>query len=294
MRSVTPYEMFLMPKVTTLSQLRLDAGVTFDFNLFDDLATRCVKAIHDEHSTEFALIPEQRYFLGALTDGDSGGFHSRFAVGYHNIFKAGLTVPLSVERTQNVALRTLELLRSYLHDSVHHSTYCTFRRLIRQPLRAADCKQVMPEVYREQYGINFRNAQGQSYSSPKLTHKVPEAINLNLLMDGVGIEVVTSLLNRFCGSKQIAPRTEFERQVLNEVLLLINEDRPSAWGQDFYFEIVRPSRKFLLHWGGEPFRASIFRAMLDGELSDLKSYFSEKFGEDNAWEKVFRQPGFQL
>lgn len=294
MRLTVPYEMFTTPSTQSLAEIRSSLASSVDIDLFLEITQKCCEVIRNEYSAEFELIPDTRYFIGNVDGNDLGGFHSRHAVGYHNVFKAGFAIPLSESEFKNRVLRTVELARNYLHDSVHHSTFCSFRRLVRRPLRPSDAKKTMPEVYREQYGVNFRNAAGVSYSSAKLTHKVPAAINLNLLMDGVGIEVIASAMNRLQLPKLVSPKSPMEKSVLNEVLLQIPEDKPADWGQEFYFEVVRPTRRFLSHWGGEPFRALVLQAMLSGELSELKGYFDERFGEINAWEKIFRQPSFEL
>lgn len=294
MRSITPFEMFLAKNVQPLSELRQKNDDRIDFKLFDQILTPAANAIRKEVSSNFETIPETRYFVGQVPDEDSGGFHSKFAVGYHHIFRAGCTVTLNANVFPNKPLRTVEFLRNYLHDSAHHSTFCSFRRLIRSPNNPADTKRVMPEVYREQYGINFRNSSGMSYSSPKLTHRVPNAINLNLLMDGVGVDLISSALNRSKVGKLVATSNRQEKAVLDEVLLRIKKDTPCEWGSDFYFEVILNTRNFLDHWGGESFRGLICHAMFSGELDDLTTYFGEKYGEPGAWEKVFRRPGFTL
>jgi hypothetical protein len=55
-------------------------------------------------------------------------------------------------------LRTLELLRAYAHDTLHHHTYRLFL-----PTTAGES--TTRSFYRFQYGINFRRSDGQSYSA---------------------------------------------------------------------------------------------------------------------------------
>ena len=294
MRSITPFEMFMTKFVRPLSELRLKGDDRIDFKLFDQFVTPATTTIKKEVSSIFETIPEARYFVADVPDEDSGGFHSKYAVGYHHVFRAGCTATLNAKLFPNKPLRTVEFVRNYLHDSVHHSTFCSFRRLIRFPKNPDDTKRVMPEVYREQYGINFRNSTEMSYSSPKLTHRVPLAINLNLLMDGVGVDLITSALNRANAGKLVAPSNAQEKSILDEVLLRIKEQEPCEWGSDFYFEVILNTRKFLGHWGGEAFRMLLCHAMFSGKLDDLTAYFTDKYGEPDAWEKVFRRPGFTL
>ncbi len=294
MRSVTPFEMFMTRNAQSLSKLREEGDERIDFSLFSELVGSAKEYIKKEISDEFELIPENRYFIGSVPEGDMGGFHSKFSVGYHNIFRAGFAVPLNEKIIINKPLRTIETVRNYLHDSLHHSTFCSFRRYIRFPMTGRDTKRTMPEIYREQYGINFRNSAGMSYSSPKLTHKVPAAINLNLLMDGVSVDLIASVLNHSKAMKLLNTVNQLEKSILSEIFLHINENKPGEWGSDFYFSVILSTRKFLAHWGGEPFRILICRAMLTGELKELTSYFDNVSGENGAWERVFRQPGFSL
>lgn len=292
MRSITPYEMFLTRNVASLKELEASGGDTFDFEFFEELVRYATKCMHDEYSQEFELIPASRYFIGEVGGEDWGGFHSEKAVGYHHVFRSGFAVSLNCEKFPNPKLRTLELARNYLHDSIHHSTFCSFRRLIRAPLRRMDTKRVMPEVYRMQYGINFRNVSGISYSSPKATHRVPAAINLNLLMDGVGVDAISVILNRTNAADVVSLPSAEAEQVFNEVLLQVKQDEPSKWGEDFYFEVIAPSRMFVEHWGSDGFRKLILRAMLEGDLAPLHKYWNDRHGREDAWERVFRQPGY--
>ena len=292
MRSITPYEMFLTRPTRSLAELLNGTAGEIDPEFFLYLVNLADAGIRSEYSKEFELVPPERYFVGTVSGADWGGFHSDKGVGYQNLFRAGFGVLLNSDIFPDRRLRTLELARNYLHDSIHHSTFCSFRRLVRLPYRQSDAKRLMPEVYRYQYGISFRNALGVSYSSPKATYRVPSAINLNLLMDGVGVDAVAALLNRSNASDIIRLKTDADYQVFNEVTMQIKADRPSKWGEGFYFEVVTPARAFVDHWGADGFRKLVLRAMFEGDLVPLKKYWNERHGATDAWDQVLRQPAF--
>lgn len=80
-------------------------------------------------ASTFELLPADRFFVGILPvdDDDSGGFHSRHSRGFNHLRNYGLGVLISTRYGSNAALRTLEIARSYIHDSIHYSSHRTYR-----------------------------------------------------------------------------------------------------------------------------------------------------------------------
>jgi hypothetical protein len=292
MRDVRPTEMLVDDTAVSLSEMQQSGSSDIDFELFAKLTSSARKDIKSDYSSEFELIPLDRFFVAQPPVLEWGGFHSSKAVGYQNIFRAGCTVVLNKSVFESKIIRTVELVRSYLHDSMHHSTYCSFRALRRNPATPLEAKRLVPEVYRYQYGINYRNSKGVSFSSMKLTHRVPYAINLNLLMDGVGIEIVADILNRLSVSKLISDPSKQDRLVMKDILLSVERNNPSEWGADFYFSVILPVKKFVEHWGGEFFSRLVLSSMFSGDLTEIKSYFDDQLGQEGSWDRVFRSPSY--
>lgn len=268
-----------------------------DYGVFLDIVGQANDYIKRDWSVSYLAIPYDRYLAGLTMDGNGiGGFHDKRSFGYHFYYAAGFVLLLNPILVSNKFVRTIELARSYLHDCVHHSTFRGFRRKDNFPAkdrRAA--KTSLPEIYREQYGINFRNSEGMSYSSVSLTKKSPHAINLNLLMDGSVTLTVTSVLRSVGADQLVSALTDtFEKSVWNEVFLRDFEydDYPQAG--IFREEVQLPTQCFIEYWGGLTFLKLIIRSMFSGDLEELKHFFSEKSREANAWEKTFKRPDFEL
>ena len=235
-------------------------------------------------------VDRQRYFVALPVD-SLGGFHDPYSLGFQYWFNASFVMTLSYRFERR--LRTIELARSYLHDSLHHSTFKSFRRALRIPAKSkAEAKQRIPEIYREQYGFNFRNADGVSYSSAELTSKSPETINLNLLMDGIIVILISDLLRDLVtepvqgGTLERAIVAEIFRQPFDQQLL------PEA--QNFYHKVTKPTEMFVDHWGGQVLVELLLRAMVSGDLHEIKSYFDTKMCQERAWEKLFRRDNFVI
>lgn len=177
---------------------------------------------------------------------------------------------------------------------MHHSTFVSFRRVTRLPAKSPEeAKLRAPQIYREQYGINFRNQDGLSYSSPELTRRSPETINLNLLMDGVIVRVVSALL-RESGAYEVTSATEMEEELKKEIFLEPFNTSVLPRASDFETAVTKPSQSFVEHWGGEELVALVLQTMMSGDLDRIKRYFEERSGVSNAWEKMFKRPEFHL
>lgn len=294
LRGLTPNEMFLLSDVCPLSERIADSGL-IEASLFNDIVRRVLDAFRAEYDGGAEVISPERYFLGKPSSKDRlGGFHSPHSAGYHDMYRASFTVLPNSKAIKNITIRTLEVCRCYLHDSLHHSTFCSYRRFHRKPMTARDAKHLLPGIFRFQYGINYRNAAGMSYSSHGLTYKAPYAINLNLLMDGAIVLTIAQLMSRVSPQVKRSSLSRAEKMMIDDIMLASNYRQPGIYGEEFYFRVTDPTQRFLEYWGGDHIRRLVLRAMLSGELGELVSYFEERFGEHGAWERVFRQPGFDF
>ncbi len=107
------------------------------------------------------IFEPTRVWVGMAAPRDAGwfgGFH-HIDQGYRYLQQLALTslsgmlTPYAVPET----LRTLELLRAYIHDTIHAATYRLFC-----PVPSGASSDL--SFYRLQYGMNFRRWYGQSYS----------------------------------------------------------------------------------------------------------------------------------
>ena len=126
-----------------------------------------------------ALLPLERVWAGTCsaarpgTARSHGGFHHP-AQGYRHIqMDAAVTVfgDLTGQTPASPQAAALDLVRSYAHDCLH---YATFRRY-----RLTD----RGEIARVQYGINFRQPDGRTYSAPDIPGDGPTR-NLGIVMEG--------------------------------------------------------------------------------------------------------------
>jgi hypothetical protein len=228
---------------------------------------------------EFILLDENRFFVGVREPSDRrpGGFHDPDARGFQYIHNAGRVVAPTAIQMPHLGIRTLEIVRCYLHDSIHAASFRTFRRV--------------PEgvsgrfpIYREQYGFNFRRPSGISYSHPRLTDQVPHAINLNVLMDGLNAIIVSELLRPWVGAFVRAEVSPLEAEALAEIVGQRVAHRRGSW---FFESVVRPTRRFLIYWGEEPLKQLLFAAMMSGKMANLCAYFDSALGARGAWKRLF-------
>ncbi|KKU58017.1 MAG: hypothetical protein UX81_C0026G0004 [Parcubacteria group bacterium GW2011_GWA2_47_12] len=292
-RELDPIEIATLPKPIKLSDT-LHMKRLIDIGRFWEITRQCIVECEQKYSVSITTVQPERYYTAQPTEADTiGGFHDPRSLGYQYWYHASFVLTLN-ERLVLKEIRTLELIRNFLHDCFHHSTFRSYRRAMRFPAASTGIsKHRVPEVYREQYGINFRDKDGCSYSSAELTRHSPETINLNLLMDGVVIMVVSELMHN--ANKWLPAHTSgLERAIVNEIFLEPFDTALLPHAHSFYVAVTEPSRKFVAHWGGDTPIVLALQAMMSGELGAIKCFFEEKTGTTNVWEKMFKKPGFSI
>lgn len=290
-RMLDPIEITTLPNAVCLSDDRVAAIINID--QFKKVSYRCIAQITERYGIKIEQVEESRYYSALPLEDDSiGGFHDARSLGYQYWYHASFVVALN-SKTSSIELRTLEMVRNFLHDCLHHSTFRSYRRAIRVPATSPGvAKHRIPEVYREQYGINFRNQDGMSYSSPELTARSPETINLNLLMDGVIVLAVAESLKEPLLGINCASR--LEKQIRNEILLESFGADVSPGAHRFWTQVTKPSKRFVEYWGEDEIMTLTLHAMMGGDLTNIKRFFNERTGIENAWEKLFKRPDFSL
>jgi hypothetical protein len=292
-RQLDPIEIVTLPNPIKLSETSRMTQVV-DVEHFWEMVNRCLEECTHRYSIDITLIAPERYYIAPPSKANAvGGFHDPKSLGYQYWYHAAFVMTLN-EHLASKELRTLELVRNFLHDCFHHSTFRSYRRALRIPAESvAIAKNRIPEVYREQYGINFRDKDGFSYSSTELTAQSPETINLNLLMDGVIVLTVADLMRRANGGVPTYTN-KIEEELIKEIFLEPFDALLLPRAHRFYTSVAEPSQKFVERWGGDSFVPILLQAMISGELSKLKHFFQERTGIVNAWEQVFKRPEFLL
>lgn len=291
-RKVDPVEIATVPNPVKMSELHRNSEV-IDSELFASFVDEGLKHIEQKYGVKIEEVPLEKCYIAERSGPNTfGGFHDGKSLGYQYWHEASFTMTLNSSLFSR-EMRTIELARNYIHDCLHHSTFRSFRRAFRTPAETrTKAKHRTPEIYREQYGINFRDKDGFSYSSANLTEQVPNAINLNLLMDGVVVALTAEALK--INSQNIHPENELEVEMLKEILLYDFNNELLPRQTKFFNSVTSPSLRFIEHWGGEEFIQLVLQAMCTGKLDDIKRYFEEKTGVKDAWEKIFMQLNFKL
>ena len=134
-------------------------------------------------------------------------------------------------------------------------------------------------IHRYQYGLNFKTPGGNSYSVPNLTEQhAPYSINLNLLMDGLGVLIVSDQTRKIWGkySKKINLK-KMEKEILNDIIDPFGKgSKKSNVNSSFNRSVSLRVHEFVVYWGfgdEDKFKNLILEAMITGNLKKIKSYF---------------------
>jgi len=251
-------------------------------NTFEKLCSIATCALASHGNID--LIPRDRFFV-AINGPNPTGFHSRNGRGYNYYDKNGFANVFAHNDDTDNIVQIIELFRSYLHDTIHESTYRTFR--VRDNYK--NLKDTRSSgVYREQYGINFRKP-NSSYSLPDLRLSAPKLINLNRLMDGVTV-LLTQKVMSFPLSQykwNIGNVDEELWKDLNLEFPFLSKSRTAA----FHRTVTEPTISFVNYWGGDVFFSIILRAMFTGKMKELASYWKNCSGLN--WSDCFRQTAYK-
>lgn len=295
-RSVRPVEICSNPNAYSLKEILEDKKVPLEIDR--EFLKRCLDIAEKEIkqiSKHAKLFPLDRFLLSDVKDPkDLGGFHSPLSLGYQYFLDAAYVAILNTRLVNNERLVVYEIMRGFIHDSLHQSTYRTFRRKINIPKGPHEAKHSKPEVYRYQYGINFRTKDGIAFSSGSATNEVPQKINVNLLMDGVVVLKAAEVVKKLTSQLGIHFDSSLDKSIFDEIVLenLTPKDLPASVSV-FNQTVVEPTKKFIEHWGGNEVMNLIIDAMMSGQLDRLKKFFAEKTGDRNFWDNNFKQEKFE-
>ena len=248
----------------------------FDVNLFYDVTHKFLYLMKT-YLPDFDLIDFKRYLIN--TPIGIGGFYGQPSGGYDYLHHYGFCTPLNSHIIRSTYLCTLELCRNYLHDSCHANTFKSYR-----------WDNSKNEAYRYQYGINFRNSAGISYSDKELSKKVPLGINLNVLMDGSIQLFVSGFISKYF--KELKVFSSREQNIYDELVGKRFDLSEFHQAQEFYDDVLTPTRVFLKYWNREFLLNEVLEAMFSGNIQRLRDYFDSKLGISDAWETMFRRSDF--
>jgi hypothetical protein len=222
-------------------------------------------------------IPPDRFVLYDPAGNDGRGFHSRFATGFRYLDLVGHAV-LVRPSALSPTLCAADALRSYIHDSLHNATFRSFR------IGSSG------EVFREQYGVNFRREDGISYSAPTLSGS--RNINLNLLMDGIVTLKTAEAFAQGILTLFLLPRTSADEAMVADITCRSEElpsDHPATAFHDL---VVLPTRRFLADHGIEENGVDlIFAAMKSGRTREFVRRI-EASGQQ-SWREMFLSPSYR-
>jgi len=246
-----------------------------------------------------ALLPLERVWVGTRsaarpgTARSHGGFHHP-AQGYRHIqMDAAVTVfgDLTGQTPASPQAAALDLVRSYAHDCLH---YATFRRY-----RLTD----RGEIARVQYGINFRQPDGRTYSAPDIPGDGPTR-NLGIVMEGATDAEATAIARQAAQSCGITG-TDVEAGLPGlvfadvtgtvtadgiEAALLLDHHYARSMGR-FGRTVTLRYRALLSELGVSPADAhsQIVAAMISGDLAPLDALLDARHGP-GSFARMFRAP----
>ncbi len=300
-RSVSPREMCIYKDAVRVAEI-VSSPINTS-SLDRDFLVRCLdffKELLPGYSSQLTIFDPTRFYVSEIYEGgEIGGFHSKISLGYQYFFDAAYVGLVNAQIVSDKRLAVYEFMRSFAHDTIHRSTYRSWRRRERHAANPSEAKHIVPSVYRYQYGVNFRNADGVPYSSASLTALGPQKINLNLMMDGITVIKAAEMVREMIEKFGIGPLSQLENALLDEITLKNTQASTLPESvRKFNWDVVIPTMKFLEYWGGggegtKYFTRLLFDAMMSGDLRRVKKFFATKTGDENFWENNFKQESFR-
>jgi hypothetical protein len=246
-----------------------------------------------------ALLPLERVWAGTRsaarpgTARGHGGFHHP-AQGYRHVqMDAAVTVfgDLTGHTSVSPQAAALDLVRSCAHDCLH---YGTFRRY-----RLSD----RGEIARVQYGINFRQPDGRTYSAPDVPGDGPTR-KLGIVMEGATDAEATAIARKTAQSCGITsadlgtgvPGLAFADITGTvtadgiEAALLPDHPYARSLGR-FGRTVTLRYRALLSELDASPADAhsQVVTAMISGDLAPLQAWLDARHGA-GSFARMFRAP----
>ncbi|UEG51477.1 hypothetical protein LLH06_10875 [Mucilaginibacter daejeonensis] len=267
----------------------------------------------DDSVENYEFFPIDRAFIGldklSVTPEDSvtnfGGFYSKYQT-YYNIeqVSVGSLLGSYVKKKYNINITTLELLRSYFHDSIHFNTFSSYKfRFDRH-----QAKSIKDSIHRVQFGFNLKHENGDSFanldgSESKTTR------NLGLVMEGVTDDFCKTVIKEVIDETKIKIEcaTAFEKIILDEITSTsyVPPQVPPADCDDLEKEYIGTiNNTYQYVWSryyafldeftaGDigQFKDLMFYSMIEGDFSNIRDYFSSFNDDVLGFDNLFKNKG---
>ena len=287
LRSLEVHEIFSTVRSVVPLDIYLHSG-SLSPGLFFEALDYAKCHIQTHYAADFVFLPLSRWFVDCAPNTRKGGFFDPGSAGYLDHYAIGISAQPNILHYKIADLSTLEILRCYIHDSLHAFSYRSYR--MSRHSEAIRPKQYLPHVNRYQYGINFRDSEGISFSIAQHHANPPQTINLNLLMDGTAVILQSQCLKNFL--KVVSYDLPESSGIIREVL-----GNPVVGDRGFRFstEIVRPAYRFLKHWSLLENLKIIGSAIQTGDVRKLEEWIASRdFIHNRTWNELFRRPEFHF
>ncbi len=260
------------------------------------------------------IFDPERVWVGIYAPVDAnffGGFYHanqgyRYLQQIAMVSLSGLLSAYPVDRT----LVTLELIRAYAHDTLHHNTHRLF-------LSLPDQRNGEATFYRFQYGINFRRWNGKSYSA-KDPISASTTRNLGNIMeaatDRFAHEFVLFLVDKVCYTPPASSAEEYiyrdctGKLTLEDIIYLRNIEKGYTFVEAnpafkiylrnmrlFVQYVTMRYRHFLKEFDPEEKHALhslILECMLSGKLKKLCQCLDEIYGTKHSFVTLFKTSAY--
>lgn len=240
--------------------------------------------LQENMAPNFEFLPLSRWGVTTDASDEVGGFHSPNSAGYLDYYFFGLGA--EPKRQKYAEDLTWELLRSFIHDSIHANCYRSYRMPKSINKNPTEAKYFLPKVYRYQYGINYRMQNGTSFS--KADNADGRILNLNLIMDGFGAFLQSSGMRRFAEGNGVVidEKWELHRDIFGYPA---NDDLAN----NFHKIVVSRFLTFREKWRLTKKNDLLGRAMVSGRLEDLSGHLDGVVQTKDVLGNWFRQPSFR-
>lgn len=295
-----------------LSQFLLDKSLeqNIDIKLFKKGVENFYK-YQETLNEDYNFLPLDRVFVGLHKIRDDsneaftefGGYYSKYQTYYH-LEQISLTSLMGcyIPRAYNKTLTTLELLRSYFHDSIHFNTFRSYKLKIKYHKETR-----LEDIHRLQYGFNFRKEDGNSLSNVD-NPNAKTTRNLGVIMEGVTDDFSKLAVSKIIEDEKISlsDLSHFENVILNEItsttfkesypaneIFSKEEDNYLGKINDAYKTVWKLYYQFLNEFSvgsKQDFRNFIFTSMIAGDHIAFKDYFNRQLNDLNGFDNLFKSP----
>ena len=311
-------ERFQDIQIVPLGQFLRDpiAGTHIDIELFCRGVERFLRSL-GAYVDGFRALPLDRVFIGTgwsehVTLGsreelaEFGGCYSVYQSYYH-LEEMAVTSLLGcyAGAIYDKRLTTLELLRSYFHDSIHYNTFRSYKLRYDHIPDAAR----LTDIHLYQIGFHIRGEDGH----PPMADAQGDALlemNMTTLIEGLTDDLSREALRRFM--EEAGPSQEklsrFEEAVLQECTAGVARKKHLPEDALNAQEAVYVAKMGIAHdtvWSGyerildeyrdtdrDAFRALLFRAMIEGDHLRIMDYFNRRAGSARGFDRLFRERTF--